>query len=309
VITSSKTRAALAVLSVAMLAAACSPPAAPPTASEAPSTGAVSQPATVAPSAAPATSSPSASPGALDWSYAGATGPEHWADLSDNYYACADGVTQSPIEIASADEKRERDPIFEYQAGTARIVNDGHTIIAIPDGMNTIDVYHFSQFDVDEPEPTLVVDSPVSYLTQLQFHLPPEHVIAGAEPAAAEVQFVHQHPNGAFTIVGAMVVEGDKDDAGWAPYIDAMGTPVGIEGVPATIDWPQLLPTALEAWHYDGSLTTPPCTERVRWIFLMEPIRLSAAQIDKMRAAYDGNNRPLQPFGTYRALTADLKDD
>jgi carbonic anhydrase len=88
-----------------------------------------------------------------------------------------------------------------------------------------------------------------------------------------------------------------------------MGTAVGIEGVPATIDWPKLLPTALEAWHYDGSLTTPPCTERVQWIFLMEPIRLSATQIDKMRAAYDGNNRPLQPFGTYRSLTADLKDD
>ena len=306
-ITCSKIRATLAVLLVAVLGAACNAPATSPTASSASSTAAPSQPVPVSPSVA--TASPSAAPGALDWTYEGATGPEHWAELSDNYYTCGAGVTQSPIEITGGDERRQRDPIFDYHAGTARIVNDGHTIMAIPDGMNTIDVYHLSTFDIADPEPTLVVDSPVSYLTQLQFHVPPEHVIAGAVPAPAEVQFVHQHPNGAFTMVGAMVAEGGEDNAAWAPYIDAMGTPVGIEGVRATIDWPKLLPTALEAWHYDGSLTTPPCTERVQWIFLMEPIHLSAAQVDAMRAAYDGNNRPLQPFGTYRSLTADLKDD
>ena len=47
------------------------------------------------------------------------TGPSHWAELSDNYYACKYGVTQSPIEIAGGDEKREPDPVFDYHAGTA----------------------------------------------------------------------------------------------------------------------------------------------------------------------------------------------
>ncbi len=219
-------------------------------------------------------------------------------------------MTQSPIEISGGDEKRELDPVFDYHAGTARIVNDGHTVMAIPNGMNTIEVHHVSSFDPDQPaKDSAVVDSPVSYLTQLQFHVPPEHVIVGADPAAAEVQFVHQHPNGAFTIVGAMVVEGPEDNAAWAPYVDAMTTPVGVEGVPATIDWPNLLKIEPEmvSWRYDGSLTSPPCTERVQWIFLAEPVSLSAAQIGKMRAAYDGNARPLQPFGTYRSLTQDLK--
>jgi carbonic anhydrase len=119
------------------------------------------------------------------------------------------------------------------------------------------------------------------------------------------VQFVHQHVNGMYTIVGAMVVEAAEDNGAWAPYIDAMTTPVGVEGVPATIDWPKLLPTYRAAYFYDGSLTTPPCTERVEWIFLTDPVELSAAQIGKMRVAYPDSARPLQTYGTYRSLTFD----
>ena len=168
--------------------------------------------------------------------------------------------------------------------------------MAVPDriGSNTLQVYGIT-----------------SNLRQLQFHVPPEHVIYGAEPAAAEVQFVHQYGHNAFTIVGALVVEGTEENQAWAPYIDAMDVPVGGEGVTVVIDWPNLIRIEPEmvSWRYDGSLTSPPCTERVDWIFFAEPIRLSAAQIDKMRAAYDGNARPLQPLLHYRSVSIDLKDD
>ena len=76
------------------------------------------------------------------------------------------------------------------------------------------------------------------------------------------------------------------------------------------LDWSKLLPTQAEfgSWRYDGSLTTPPCTERVEWVFLHDPVSLSAAQIAKMRAAYDGNARPIQPFNM-RTMTDDLTGD
>jgi carbonic anhydrase len=305
-ITRSKTRITAAVLVVALIGVACSRASVSPAASGGPSASSVPSAPAAASSDVPATPSPSpsaaasrsprASYGAYDWSYEGPTGPEHWAELDPSYYACKYGVTQSPIELAGADEGRTRDAVFDYHAGTALVVNEWNTIMAIPDrlGINTLQVYGIS-----------------SSLRQLQFHVPPEHVIYGAKPAAAEVQFVHQYGHNAYTIVGALVVEGTEENEAWAPYIDAMDVPVGVEGVPVMIDWPNLIRIEPEmvSYRYDGSLTTPPCTERVDWIFFLEPIELSAAQISKMRAAYDGNARPLQTVGYYRSITRDDKDD
>jgi carbonic anhydrase len=240
------------------------------------------------------------------WSYAGPTGPDHWAELSPYYYACKYGMYQSPIEIAGADEGRHVDPILDYRAGGARIENDGRTIVAIPQVPNVLRVHSSSTVDSPEAQTDhFTVDWPLSHL---QFRVPAEHAIYGRGPYPAEVQFVHQHANGAFTILGAMIEEGPEDNLAWAPYVDAMTTQV--EGpVVVDIDWPNLIETDpfLEAWDYEGSLTTPPCTERVDWIFLFHPIVLSAVQIAKMRAAYDGNVRPLQPFNQ-RTIIIDLED-
>jgi carbonic anhydrase len=291
---------ALATLMAALVAAACSLPTsssgAPGVTSSAPASG--------VPSAAPATSSAPASPQAADWSYDGDSGPAHWAELDPAFHACADGKMQSPIDISTPDEKRGPDPVFDYVAGDATIVNDGHTILAVPTEENTITIRDTVYVD----DNTTNVRDTVSTLVRLEFHVPAEHTVGNQAPGAAEMQFVHQDASGAFTIVGVTVVEGTNDSAAWAPYVDAMTTPQGTDRS-ATIDWPKLLPSDLVAWYYNGSLTTPPCTEGVHWIFLTEPISLSAAQIAKLRAAYDGNARPIQPFGDYRALTIDLKGD
>jgi hypothetical protein len=45
---------------------------------------------------------------------------------------------------------------------------------------------------------------------------------------------------------------------------------------------------------YPGSLTTPPCTEGVRWEIFDEAIEMSKAQIDRYTGVYDDNRRPLQ---------------
>jgi carbonic anhydrase len=48
------------------------------------------------------------------------------------------------------------------------------------------------------------------------------------------------------------------------------------------------------AYRYDGSLTTPPCTEGVKWTVFMQPIALSRRQINAFRTVYNGNSRPIQ---------------
>jgi carbonic anhydrase len=70
-----------------------------------------------------------------------------------------------------------------------------------------------------------------------------------------------------------------------------------------------LLPEERTTWRFDGSLTTPPCTEGVKWLVLTEPVPLSAQQIAAFRAVIDGNNRPTQPLNDRVIVTDRFADE
>ena len=66
-----------------------------------------------------------------------------------------------------------------------------------------------------------------------------------------------------------------------------------------------VLPQSKSYYNYSGSLTTPPCSEGVRWFVLQEPVFVSQEAIDHLHeiisefANYGGfsnNNRPLRPL-------------
>ena len=56
-----------------------------------------------------------------------------------------------------------------------------------------------------------------------------------------------------------------------------------------------LLPKTRAIYRYDGSLTTPPCSEQVSWFVMTAPIELSAEQISTVSTALPDNSRPVQP--------------
>ncbi len=65
------------------------------------------------------------------WSYEGATGPEHWASLSEDYAACGTGRAQSPVDLDEDVAVGTGTPVaVHYRPVTAEVVNNGHTVQA-----------------------------------------------------------------------------------------------------------------------------------------------------------------------------------
>ena len=60
------------------------------------------------------------------------------------------------------------------------------------------------------------------------------------------------------------------------------------------LDADNLFPLKRGFYHFEGSLTTPPCTEGVQWFVLKQAITISDAQYQTFTALYPYNARPVQ---------------
>ena len=251
-----------AVSAAALIAAACSSAASTPAPESTPSVGAPSAPA------------------AAHWTYAGAEGPAHWGALDPAYAACSDGKAQSPIDITGATKADTTAPAVAYVNGPSTVVNNGHTVEAEAHAGST-----------------LAFGGTTYQLVQVHFHSPSENTVGGAR-APIELHFVHQSADGSKAVLAAFVQAGSENQA-WASFVKALSTATGAE-TEIEMDWAELLPTPFTTYQFAGSLTTPPCTEGVRWLVSTVPIHMSQAQIDAFAAAYSGNDRPTQPLNGRR---------
>jgi carbonic anhydrase len=231
------------------------------------------------PSGAPsAASGKEAAHGDVHWAYGGEAGPENWGKLDGKFVMCSIGRNQSPIDVANA-VKAELEPLrFDYVAGASGIQNNGHTV----------------QVDY-APGSTVTVDGKAFALTQFHFHTPSENTFNG-KPFPLEGHFVHTDKDGNLAVVAVMFEEGAANPA-LAGFWGAMPTKAGeIRAAPAGANAVTLLPADRSYFRFEGSLTTPPCSEGVRWLVLKTPVSVSRAQVEQFAAALPGpNNRPVQP--------------
>jgi carbonic anhydrase len=63
-----------------------------------------------------------------------------------------------------------------------------------------------------------------------------------------------------------------------------------------TVNPAQLLPSGRKYYTFRGSLTTPPCSEHVRWFVLKSPASISTEQLAIFGKHYPSNARPVQPL-------------
>ena len=213
------------------------------------------------------------------WGYEGQENPENWGKLSPDYSACQKGKNQSPINIDHVLKTEHEKLNFTFQPSKQEVINNGHTIQVNISGDNQ-----------------LTLDDQSFILQQFHFHTPSENTIKDKR-YPMEAHFVYQNKAGELTVVALMFNHGEVNRELakiWQQMPAQAGNKAIIEN---TVDIRALFPNTLDYYRFSGSLTTPPCTEGVRWIVLEQPVTASEEQIEKLHSTmHHDNNRPVQPL-------------
>lgn len=220
--------------------------------------------------------------GGEDWSYTGTYDPDRWGELP-GYSLCSTGQRQTPIPLwnLSTLPLDLAPPSFNYSATPLSMVNNGHTV-----QFNYAPGSHITSLGTNYR------------LAQFHFHTPSEHTLDGVS-YPLELHLVHVDSTGTpAVVVGLFVKRGARNTALGAAF-DNLPQSEGDVSQPAnaTINAAHLLPSNTTHFRYEGSLTTPPCSEGIRWYVMRTPIEMSDAQIAAYQslAGLNPSARPVQP--------------
>ncbi len=209
------------------------------------------------------------------WSYEGAGGPAAWGNIDAASKVCSVGAQQSPIELGGAVRAQVEKLNIQWKRGADTIVNNGHTI-----------QLNFA------PGSTLTLGKGRFDLLQVHFHRPSEHTIGGKN-FPMEAHFVHRNDKG-LAVIGVMLTPGQANPA-FAKIVATMPDKEGpATKADAAIDASALLPKGRGYYRYEGSLTTPPCSEVVDWLVMADPVTVAESDIAKFAKLYPMNARPVQ---------------
>jgi len=214
------------------------------------------------------------------WGYEGETGPEHWGELKSDYEMCSEGKMQTPINIVPTKDV-DLDPlIFRYNTSSLNVIDNGHSV----------------QVNV-MPGSTLKFEGKTYELKQFHFHTPSENHINGRS-FPLEAHFVHQAKDGSLAVVAVMFTYGKYNPVLakiWAEFPKMEeGKKLGL--YLSDKDIKALLPRYKSYYEFMGSLTTPPCSEGVKWIVFKNTLQVSRKQLAEFyNLLGHSNNRPIQP--------------
>jgi carbonic anhydrase len=225
------------------------------------------------------------------WSYAGDTGPERWADLDPAYRECADGREQSPIDLAAAGDGELPRLAFDYRPAAGIEANENNHIEVLVEDAGAL-----STGGADYA------------LHNYHFHMPSEHRI-GKRSYPAEMHLVHSTADDELAVIGVFLEEGEENAALAASLAEVPREPGEEREVDSEVDPLDLIPDrgSGKVYRYEGSLTTPPCSEEVLWTVYQQPIEASSEQLTELATAYDDNARPLQPLNGRELIRGEVR--
>lgn len=223
------------------------------------------------------------------WGYTGEEDPAHWGDLDPKYAECKLGGSQSPIDITHENTVKTigLEPIkFNYKTSAVSVINNGHTV----------------QVNIAEGS-TITVDGKEFELKQFHFHAPSENHIDG-QAFPMEAHFVHAAKDGSLAVVAVMFKDGTNNpiiNKIWKKMPHQAGEKNSCKLSAEMIN--EILPADKTYYRFDGSLTTPPCSEGVRWFVMKHYSEVSAEEVEEFsHIMHHPNNRPIQPTNARKVL-------
>jgi carbonic anhydrase len=224
----------------------------------------------------------------VHWGYDADNGPARWGENNSDWILCAEGLSQSPVDLSNTKQINLPDVIIDIlNEKEVELVNQAGVINALDNG-------HTIQINAKTGEKMTFSDK-IYALIQFHFHAPSEHTVDGNH-YPMEMHFVHQADDGSLAVVGVFMEEG-AHNPGIEPLWKQLNIGVGkktVIQIPDNFDAYIFSGGTSAVYHYDGSLTTPPCSEGVKWFIRKRPAQLSKEQIAEFTAVYDQNNRPVQ---------------
>jgi carbonic anhydrase len=213
---------------------------------------------------------------AQDWSYDNDS-IKNWGNF-EGASLCSTGTYQSPINIETYKVIKTQLPklVFNYINTNAEVINTGKTI----------------RVDLSSKANRLLFGDKEYKLLQFHFHTPSEEAINGKRyPLVAH--FVHQNDDGQILVIAQPFNIGNENDLFKNLFEDL---PNNAEKKSFEVDLNKLFQKKISYFNYQGSLTTPPCSEGVSWVVIKNPINISLEQLERFRKLYPQNSRPIQPL-------------
>nr|XP_050869492.1 carbonic anhydrase 7-like [Vespula vulgaris] len=253
------------------------------------------------------------SDGSQDFSYDGNHGPSHWPI---DYQSCV-GKHQSPINIEEHNVKNINLPPLRFEKldvpRSSFITNNGHTVMiktneseaAVVSGGPLRDNYIFEQLHFHWGENDS--EGSEDYINNHSFAME-LHAVFYKQSYKSMTEAVN-HPDG-LAVFAYFYEAADKENPTYKPIVEVLPK-VETVGSKHELKEPLLLEhllipnmsTMQNYFTYNGSLTTPPCSEVVTWVDFKNPQLLSHDQLAAFRnlRTSDGNKlthnfRPVQPL-------------
>lgn len=202
------------------------------------------------------------------------------------YATCQSGTNQSPINLISSQGlATTHQPDFSGYAAHPEVAGNFFNW-----GFGPAYTLHHEGEDFSTL-PAMKFDDQTLFLSGWHIHLPSEHLVDGVR-SRAELHMVHVDAAGEAKSVVGIRIDPSQDPNVKSAFMDSLpelihfNDTAEMEGV-MTYPMAQIeeVSSVKEYWTYRGSLTTPPCSEGLRWFVPKDSLKVSVEQMVKLLGA------------------------